>query len=403
MWKGTVMGYRAVQTAFYLGAQCLPWRMARCVEGVGAIGRVPELLGREGAARPLVVTTPGRRAAVVPALCRALEQKGMTWTIYDAVGPDPTVDMVEAIAEHYRREGCDSFVAVGGGSPMDAAKAAAARIVRPRRSVAQLRGLLRVRRKLPPLVAVPTTAGSGSETTLAAVITDGAGRKAAMMDLCLIPRYAVLDPALTLGLSPRMTAATGLDALTHAVEAYLCVAWCSPDTRRCAEEAVGLILGHLERVWADGSDLEGRGSLLRASYLAGCAFTRAGVGNVHAIAHALGGRYHIPHGQAVGAALPVVLADYGAVIWTRLARLARAAGLNPPPGDEAGARAFLQALEGMVDRMGLPRGFSCIQEAALPALAAQACAEANPLYPVPVIYDAARFQAVMARLRPGPS
>ena len=403
MWKGTVMGYRAVQMAFYLGAQCLPWRMARCVEGAGAIGRVPALLEEAGARRPLVVATPGRWRAVAPVLCPALEGAGLTWAVYDAVGPDPTVDMVEAIAAYCRREGCDSFVAVGGGSPMDAAKAAAARLVRPRRSVARLRGVFRVRRRLPPLVAVPTTAGSGSETTLAAVITDGAGRKAAMMDPCLIPRYAVLDPALTLGLSPQMTAATGLDALTHAVEAYLCVAWRAPATRRCAEEAVRLILGHLEGIWADGSDLEGRGSLLRASYLAGCAFTRAGVGNVHAIAHALGGRYHIPHGQAVGAALPVVLADYGAAIWPRLARLARAAGLNPPPGDEAGARAFLQALEGMVDRMGLPRGFACIREGDLPALAAQACAEANPLYPVPVIYDAPRFQAVLARLRREPS
>ena len=392
-------GGRVFQRGFYLGALCLPWREAGRVEGPGALERVPELLVGLGVRRPLVVTTRGRWAAAGQTLAQALGARGLTWVVFDGVGSDPTVEQVEAIRARYLDQGCDSLVALGGGSPMDAAKGAAARVVRPRRSVTQLWGLLKVGRRLPPLVAVPTTAGSGSETTMAAVITDEAHRhKAAILDLCLIPRYAVLDPALTLDLPPALTAATGLDALTHAVEAYLCHSWCAGEVRRRAEEATRLIFAHLEGVCARGDDLEGRMALLRASYWAGWAFTRAGVGNVHAIAHALGGAYHIPHGLANGVLLPVVLADYGRAVWPQLARLARAVGLHPPAGEEAGARCFLAALEGLVERLGLPRGFHCIRAGDIPRLARQACAEANPLYPVPVLYDASRFEAVITRV-----
>ena len=393
-------GCRIFQAAFHLGGMCLPWRTAKALEGPDGVEQIPALLRQEGAACPMVVATPGRWAAVGERLCQSLEGAGMSWSVYSHVGPDPTVSEVEAIVARCRSEGCDSFVAVGGGSPIDAAKAAAARLARPDRSVVQLSGLLRVRRRILPLVAVPTTAGSGSETTIAAVITDeSACRKAAMMDLCLIPRYAVLDPTLTLDLPPDITAQTGMDALTHAVEAYLCWAYNTRQSLGWAEQAVALIFANLERVWADGSDLEGRRNMLRAAYLAGAAFTRAGVGNVHAIAHALGGRYHIPHGLANAVVLPVVLEDYGAPAWPKLARLARAAGIKTGGDTEDQARALIRAVRELGLRMGIPRELHCIEEPDIPQLAARACAEANPLYPVPVIYTAARFCSVIARLR----
>lgn len=392
---------RIFQFVFNLGARCLPWRKAERVEGAGAIGRIPALLERAGAKCPMVVTGPHLMAAgVAGAVLQVLEEAGVPYALCDDTIPNPTVELVERIYARYRREGCDSFVAVGGGSPMDAAKAAAARVARPRKSVMQLGGLLKVRRRLPLLVAVPTTAGTGSETTIAAVVTDQESRhKAAIMDLCLIPRYAVLDPELTLGLPPHVTAATGMDALTHAVEAYLCWTYNTKESIRCAEKAVALIFANLERVWADGGDLEGRRNMLRASYLAGFAFTRAGVGNVHAIAHTLGGLYDTPHGLANAVLLPVVLEDYGAAVWPKLARLARLAGVKTGGSVEEDAGAFLRAIRDMNRRMGIPTGFDFIRDEDIPRMIAWACAEANPVYPVPVLYGPARFRAVIERIR----
>ncbi len=229
------------------------------------------------------------------------------YTLFSSVPADPTVDVVEEMVLLFRRTGCDSLVAVGGGSPIDAAKATAARLARPRRTLSRLRGVLKIRRPIVPLVAVPTTAGTGSETTIAAVITDQEHHKYAIEDLCLIPRFAVLDPELSLSLPPRITACTGMDAMTHAVEAYTNRLYNTHETRRLAQEAVQAIFRFLPRAFSDGSDLAARQALLTASYQAGFAFTRAGVGNVHALAHAFGRavrhspRYGLRRAAAAGA------------------------------------------------------------------------------------------------------
>ena len=170
-------------------------------------------------------------------------------------------------------EEVDFVIAIGGGSPMDAAKAAAALLVRPNRSLSSLAGLLKVRRRIPPFIAVPTTAGTGSETTIAAVITGRDHRKYAVSDLCLIPRYAILDPTLSAGLPPHITAETGMDALTHAVEAYLSRFYNTRKTREQAERAVVTIFSHLERAYHDGASLPDRAAMLQASFDAGAAFT----------------------------------------------------------------------------------------------------------------------------------
>ena len=322
-------------------------------------------------------------------------------SIFSAVEPNPSVETVEKIAEQYRIDRCDCFLVIGGGSPMDAAKAAAALLVRPNRSLSSLAGLLKVRRRIPPFIAVPTTAGTGSETTIAAVITGRDHRKYAVSDLCLIPRYAILDPTLSAGLPPHITAETGMDALTHAVEAYLSRFYNTRKTREQAERAVVTIFSHLERAYRDGASLPDRAAMLQASFDAGAAFTRASVGNVHAIAHTLGGLYGTAHGLANAVLLPIVLEDYGAAAYPRLARLAHLVGIQEASA-EASARAFIAEIRAMNARMGIPDHFDCIRSEDIPLMASWACREANPVYPVPIIYDQARFARVIERSRAEP-
>lgn len=387
-------GYRAYQCVFGLGARLLPWRQPETITGPGRLADIPARLTRYGVRRPLVVAS--RRQCADPAFQQMLSRlEG--YTLFSDIKPNPPVSTVEAAAALYRQAHCDSLVAVGGGSPMDTAKAAAALVVRPGKAPEQLAGLLKVRRAIPPFIAVPTTAGTGSETTIAAVVTGADHHKYAISDLCLIPRCAVLDPLLTVSLPPHTTAETGMDALTHAVEAYIGRFYRTHQTDAMAEEAVVTIFRTLEHACAHGDDVGARQALLTASYQAGVAFTRAGVGNVHAIAHTLGGLYGVGHGLANAVLLPVVLRDYGAAAHRRLARLAELVGLS---GDSEAdrANAFIDAIFAMNARLGIPAGFTCIREADLPQMAAWAAKEANPTYPVPVIYDRARFIRVIRQV-----
>lgn len=386
--------YRTYQCVFGLGARLLPWRRPETVTGPSSLARIPALLTKCGTRRPLVAAS--RRQCADPAFQQMLSRlEG--YALFSDIQPNPPVSAVEAAAALYRREGCDSLVAVGGGSPMDTAKAAAALLARPDRTLSQLAGLLKVRRPIPPFIAAPTTAGTGSETTIAAVVTGADHHKYAVSDLCLIPRCAVLDPLLTVSLPPRTTAETGMDALTHAVEAYLSHFYPTRQTDRLAEEAVVTIFRTLEHACAHGDDVDARQALLTASYQAGAAFTRASVGNVHAIAHTLGGLYGVGHGLANAVLLPVVLRDYGPAAYRKLARLAELVGL-PGGTDGEKADAFIDAILAMNARLGIPTGFSCIREEDLPQMAAWAAKEANPTYPVPVIYDRGRFIRVIRQV-----
>lgn len=390
---------RAFQCCFAVGARLLPWRRPRVYAGPGSLLRAADILRENGLRRPFVVASRRQCADKhFRALQEALDEQDILLSVFSSVEPNPSVETVEKIAAQYKFDRCDCFLVIGGGSPMDAAKAAAARLARPERSLSRLAGLLKVRRRVPPLIAVPTTAGTGSETTIAAVITGSDHHKYAVSDLCLIPRYAILDPTLSAGLPPHITAETGMDALTHAVEAYLSRFYNTGMTRALAESAVVTIFAHLERAYRDGASLEDRAAMLQASFDAGAAFTRASVGNVHAIAHTLGGLYGTAHGLANAVLLPIVLEDYGAAAYPRLARLARLTGL-PGESDEALAKAFIAEIRAMNTRMGIPDHFDFIREEDIPQMAAWASHEANPVYPVPVIYDRARFARVIERAR----
>ena len=374
---------RAFQSVFNLGARLLKWRMPSVESGVGSVSRIPALLRGQNAKRPMIVTGPRVRRLLLPEILKELDAAGIEYQIFSDVESNPTSDTCEKIRDAYLASGCDSFLAGGGGCPMEAAKAAAAL----------------VRRAIPPFIAVPTTAGTGSETTIAAVITDSkTHHKAAMMDLVLVPRCAVLDPVLTAGLPPQVTAATGMDALTHAVEAYLCWTYNTRQSLRMAEEAVAAIFANLEKAYADGSDLAAREEMLNASFKAGFAFTRAGVGNVHAIAHTLGGLYGTAHGLANAVILPVVLEDYGEAVFAKLARLAELVGVRGA-NDAEKARGFISEIRAMNARMGIPDGFDFIRDEDMDTMVSWALKEANPVYPVPVIYDRARCRNVIERLR----
>ncbi len=391
--------YRGFQAVFNVGARCLYWRRPIPVSGVGAIQKIPGILKKEKVKKVMVVTGPTVGKKLAPKILKELDSAGIAYTHYDQVEANPSVNTVNKIQALYLQEGCQGFIAIGGGSPMDAAKAAAARVVRPKTEVGKMAGLLKVGRKIPPYIAVPTTAGTGSETTIAAVITDSdTHHKYALMDLHLVPKYAVLDPEMTRDLPQKITSTTGMDALTHAVEAYLCWTYNTHESIRLAEEAVCEIFEYLERAYNDGNDMEARTQMLIAAYKAGFAFTRAGVGNVHAIAHTLGGLYNTPHGLANAVILPIVLEDYGEAVEEKLAHLAELTGVCYTGTDAEKAKAFIAEIRAMNRRMNIPTGFDFIREEDIPQMIKWALAEANPVYPVPVVYNKKRCEKVIRRI-----
>lgn len=390
---------RSFQAVFNVGSRLLRWPRPEVVSGPGSTRKIPELLNREKVKNVMVVTGPSIGKKLAPSILTALDDAGIRHVLFAEVEANPTVNTVNKIQKLYLDNGCDGFIALGGGSPMDAAKGAAARVVRPNAKVGQLAGLLKVMKKLPPFIAVPTTAGTGSETTIAAVITDSdTHHKYAIMDLHLVPKYAVLDPELTKGLPPKITATTGMDALTHAVEAYTNWTYNTEETIRAAEEAVVGIFRYLERAYRDGDDMDARTQMLIASFKAGFAFTHACVGNVHSIAHTLGGLYNTPHGLANAVILPIVLEDYGEVVYEKLAHLAELTGVKDNGSTEEKAKAFIAEIRAMNRRMEIPTGFNFIQEKDIPQMITWALAESNPFYPVPIVYNRKRCEKVIRRI-----
>ncbi len=382
---------RAFQKAFHIAIPFLPYRKPKIA---GSVKELPEIIIRHKCTHVLIITDGGiMKLGLTRRLEKALKEAGIPYTIYDKTVANPTTVNVREALELYHKEGCDAIIGFGGGSSMDCAKAVGACAVKPNQSLAQMKGILKVHKKLPLLMAVPTTAGTGSETTLAAVITDADTRyKYAINDFPLIPRYAVLDPKVTLSLPPFITATTGMDALTHAVEAYIGNST-TIDTRRDALKAVKLIFENIDIAYEHGDNIQARRNMLHASFYAGCAFTKSYVGYVHAVAHSLGGQYNVPHGLANAILLPLVLREYGSCIDKKLHRLAIAAGLadkNTP--DHEAAELFIQAIEEMKERFGIVNIVKEIQETDIPKLSHYADKEANPLYPVPKLMDASELE-----------
>lgn len=382
---------RAFQTAFHIALPFLPYRNPKRLQ---SLTHIPDILIKHRCSHPLIITDAGIRShGLLLRLEKALQEASVPYEIFDGTIPNPTTATVEDALALYLAHDCDAIIGFGGGSSMDCAKAVGIRTVRPKTPLSKLKGILKVRRRLPLLIAIPTTAGTGSETTLAAVITDAETRhKYAINDFPLIPRYAVLDPKVTVSLPPFITATTGMDALTHAVEAYIGNSN-TPATKKYALHAVKLIFENLDTAYRDGKNIEARRNMLVASYYAGCAFTRSYVGYVHAVAHSLGGEYNVPHGLANAILLPFVLEVYGKTIHGKLKKLAIAAGLadTDTPKEEAAAR-FIQAIKDMKKSFSIGDTVKEIREEDIPKLARYASKEANPLYPVPVLMNAQELE-----------
>lgn len=401
MWQIKKAFYRTYQLCFkiVMGSNLFDWSEPELLEGPGAVKKLPDFVKAKGLNNVLVVTDKGIMGLhLLDSMFEEFDKAGVKYAVFDGVQPNPSIENIEAAKEAYLQNGCEGIVAVGGGSPMDCAKAAGARVTNPKTSVRKMRGVLHIRHKLPPLFAVPTTAGTGSEVTLAAVVTDeSTHEKCAINDPKLRPKYAVLDPELTVGLPPHITSTTGMDALTHAVEAYIGRSNVGP-TEAYAEKAVKLIFENLETAYNDGKNIEARNNMLKASYYAGMAFTRAYVGYVHAIGHNLGGYYHVPHGLAMSVILPHVLDYYGETAYARLAKLAVIAGVKTDGTEEERAKAFIAAIRQMNENMKIPTGFDMIKEEDLPTIVKRALKEGNPLYPVPKIMDEADCEKVIRGL-----
>lgn len=373
---------RIFQGGFRMALPVLPYREPKIISSCSELGKV---LSGEKISSVLIVTDKGIVTnGLVEPVKKALESSGISYIVYDDTQPNPTVFNVESALKVYHKNNCNSIIAIGGGSAMDCAKAVGARVVYPKRTVNQLGGKLKVWRKLPTLIAIPTTAGTGSETTLAAMITDSQTQyKYALMSFPLIPHYAVLDASLTYSLPPHLTSTTGVDALTHAVEAYIGRST-SKETRSLALEATKLIFENVETAYNEGTNHKARENMLIAAYKAGIAFSKSYVGYIHAIAHSLGGKYGTPHGLANAVIMPYVLEAYGKKVYKKLHKLAIAAGVaTAEDTDENGALKFISAVKKLNANMNIPEKLSGIVKEDIPELSKHAEKEANPLYPVP--------------------
>lgn len=378
---------RTFQLDFRAALPVLPYREPAIINSCADLGRT---LKKEDATHVLIVTDRGIVENGISGLLEAaLNRFSIPYTIYDKTLPNPTVEHVEEALSLYHQNKCDAIIAIGGGSSMDCAKAVGARVAYPNKTLAQMKGVLRVLKKTPTIIAIPTTAGTGSEVTLAAVITDAhEHHKYAIMSFPLIPDYAVLDASLTYSLPKHLTSTTGMDALTHAVEAYIGRST-TKQTRTLALEATKLVFDNIEHAYECDTNHEARKNMLHAAYKAGIAFSMSYVGYIHAIAHSLGGQYGVPHGLANAVTMPYVLEAYGDAAHRKLHELGVAAGVcSADETDAEGAYKFIEAIKELNAKMNIPTKISGIKRDDIEHLSRTAEKEANPLYPVPKLMTA---------------
>jgi alcohol dehydrogenase class IV len=375
---GTLMRGAGLFTRF------IPIPQPTLLVGPGSSARLGQAIAGFGHSKILIVTDSIiAKLGLLKDLTNALTAGGAQFVVFDEITPDAPIPLIEKGIAFYRSNDCDAIVAFGGGSSMDASKAIAVAVANPK-PLRQLAGYFKGLRTPVRIYAVPTTAGTGSEVTVAAVISDPeTHKKLVIIDPRIVPKMAALDPSLMTGLPPPITAATGIDALTHAIEAFV-GHWTTPYSDGMALSAVGLIFENLRTAYRDGKNLEAREKMALASTYAGFAFTRANVGYVHAIAHQFGGLYHTPHGLANAIMLPLVLKFSSPAITERLALLAvRARVGSEDEATDVLAQKFLDAVDQLNSDLGIPTTLEALREADIPALAKAACWEAHTGYPVP--------------------
>jgi Alcohol dehydrogenase, class IV len=394
---------RLYQGVIRLAMNFMSFREPIRYEGEGSMSKIPSILKDKGYRRPLIVADPAMtKLGLINPLTEALTQAHISFSVYDKVVPNPTFDVVLEAKEKAQVDNCDCLIAIGGGSAIDTAKAAGALLANPRATPASLGGILKVHHRYHFLLAIPTTAGTGSEATVAAVVVNPkTHEKFSINDPKLIPNVAVLDNSLLKGLPKPVISTTGMDALTHAVEAYIGHSR-TTKTKAYAIKAVQLVHSYLYHFYSDPADTEPRANMQLAAYLAGVAFTRSYVGYVHAIAHSLGGQYNVPHGLANAIILPHVLRAYGKSAEKRLAVLSDSIHLiSKSASKREKAGAFINWIESINHAMGIPKTFDhLIKKEDLRALAERAAREANPLYPVPKEFDAKELYKLYKEIDP---
>ena len=368
---------------------------ATSYHGAGAIAEIANEAKAHGFKKAFVCSDPDLiKFNVTSKVTDILTANGLDYELYSDIKPNPTIENVKHGVEAFKASGADYLIAIGGGSSMDTSKAIGIIIANPEfEDVRSLEGTAPTKNPCVPIIAVPTTAGTAAEVTINYVITDvERKRKFVCVDPHDMPIIAVVDPEMMSSMPKGLTASTGMDALTHAVEAYIGNST-TIDTRRDALKAIKLIFENIDIAYEHGDNIHARRNMLHASFYAGCAFTKSYVGYVHAVAHSLGGQYNVPHGLANAILLPLVLREYGSCIDKKLHRLAIAAGLadkNTP--DHEAAELFIRAIEEMKERFGIVNIVKEIQETDIPKLAHYADKEANPLYPVPKLMDASELE-----------
>jgi alcohol dehydrogenase len=394
--------YRIRHIIFKGAIKIIPFPNPELISGEDGLKQMVDHIKADHLLKVLVVTDANlHKLRLLDPLFTLLSENQIEYAIFDGVQPNPTIQNIEDTRELYVKEKCQGFIAFGGGSPMDCAKVAAARIIKPKKPVVKMRGMFKIMKKLPPFYAVPTTAGTGSETTAAAVVSNPeTHEKFAIIDLNIIPKVAVLDPNLMVGLPPFITATTGMDALTHAIEAY--IGWHgTPFINKNSEMASKMIVDNILEVYTNGTNLEARNNMALASFYAGIAFTRASVGYVHAIAHNLGGMYGVAHGLANAIVLPLVLEKFGSSVYKKLGRLAVKSGIASESDDpKTAAEKFIQKIREFNQKMNIPPTIAELKKEDIPLLAKRAMNEGNSAYPVPKIFDKQDFEAVLHQLLP---
>ena len=380
------------QGVFKVGMNVIPWGVPKTLEGPGSLMKLPKLIKEQGYNKVLVVTDKvlNQDLHMLDGLYAQLKEDGIDYVVYDGVQPNPTDLNIYEGVKLFKENGCQAFIAFGGGSPMDCAKGIGAILVKKGKKINQLQGLYKVLHRIPTVFAVPTTSGTGSETTVAAVITEAATHhKASLNDSSLMPKFAVLDPELTKGLPGKVTSTTGMDALCHAVESYTNHTYNTKLEDTYSLEATKLIYDNLYECYVNPTNMDARMNMMIAAFKAGRSFTRGCVGYVHAMGHTLGGLYGVPHGLAMSVILPIVMRQFGSAAHERLARLAEYCGIEGA-NDAEKANAFITWMEESNEKMGIPKTLD-IKLEDYDQIIAWAQKEANPLYPTPVYWEKEDF------------
>ena len=400
---------RVRQQTFRALSNFMNWRTPEIISGENPYKEILKKISKDDII--LIVTDKElMKLGLLNTLIETLQKHEINYIIYDDTKQNPTITNVEEALKIFHTNNCTTIIAFGGGSPIDCGKIVAARAVCPNKSVNKMKGLLKIRKKIIPLIAVPTTAGTGSETTIAAIITDEkTHEKYVISDMSLIPKFAVLDYKLTMKLPKSLTATTGMDALTHAVESYIGKAN-TRQTKKDALSAIKMIYENLYKAYENGNDIKARKNMLEASFTAGKAFTRAYVGNVHSIAHQIGAIYNLPHGYANAVILPIVLNEYGNKIDKKLAQICDYIGLISENQttkikkenkniEYIKAKRFIEWIEEMNKAMKIPCQIDKINNDDICLIAKRAYNEANPFYPVPEIWSIEKFENVIVKIK----